>query len=327
MAKRDPVKEGLSRLAELESMGIGMDESASAYLRLCLKSKHGALAARAARIISSNRIAGFRLDLESVFFRCCDAPEQDPGCVAKMAVVDALNDLDYDAADLFLKGIRYVQLEPVWGKSVDTAGGLRVKCAGGLIRLNYPGVSFLLTDLLVDPQPEARMGAARALAHLGRHECELVLRLKVLQGGDEPEVIAECLSALSTFDSDETLPFLRRILHGGNRDVWPGAALALGETRSPEAVAMLSDFWSTLPRSAERFGLLLPIALTRTEEGIAFLLDVIEREAAELAIESIRALEAVGMLEASAEPVRERVGLRGDDKVTDAFRRLYDGLP
>ena len=58
-----------------------------------------------------------------------------PQCWAKNALAQTLAAFDYQDKELFLAGMRHVQLEPVWGGSSDTAGPLRGLCALALV--NY----------------------------------------------------------------------------------------------------------------------------------------------------------------------------------------------
>jgi len=57
--------------------------------------------------------------------------ELDKGCVALSATARALFTVGCDDYELFLKGMRHVHMEPVWGGSVDTAAELRGMCAMG----------------------------------------------------------------------------------------------------------------------------------------------------------------------------------------------------
>ncbi|MDX2239271.1 MAG: hypothetical protein NW224_01195 [Leptolyngbyaceae cyanobacterium bins.302] len=117
-------------------------------------------------MISQFEIPSFIPELVSACDRfLVNAKESDPGCRAKQAISEALYRLQYSDKAPFLKGIRHVQAEPVWGGKVDTAPTLRGTCALGLVRMNYPLVMVELRDLLADPEPEARIGAARAIAY------------------------------------------------------------------------------------------------------------------------------------------------------------------
>ena len=66
---------------------------------------------------------------------------------------------------LFLIGMRWVQREPVWGGTVDVACELRSMCAMALLRLGHPSAATEVAELLADPEPAARAGAAHAIAY------------------------------------------------------------------------------------------------------------------------------------------------------------------
>ncbi|WP_139052806.1 hypothetical protein [Thiocapsa marina] len=55
---------------------------------------------------------------------------------------------------------------------------------------------FHLIDLLHDPEPHARSGAARAIACTQPLTAEAALRSQALGGDPEPEVTGDCLTVL-----------------------------------------------------------------------------------------------------------------------------------
>jgi len=130
-------------------------------LRQILSSKYAMIVAQAAQAIGECEMHSFVPDLENAFNRfMLNAKDSDPGCRAKQAIAETLYRLNYSDETLFLQGIHHIQLEPIWGGQVDTAPRLRGTCALGLVRMNYSQVMVELADLLADPDPEARIGAA-----------------------------------------------------------------------------------------------------------------------------------------------------------------------
>ena len=84
--------------------------------------------ARAAEIVAEWELAPFELALIAAFDRFLpDAVRRDPTCAAKIAIAEALNRLESREAELFLRGVRHVQPEPVWGGREDTAARLRAE--------------------------------------------------------------------------------------------------------------------------------------------------------------------------------------------------------
>ena len=162
--------------------------------------------------------------------------------------MDALNQLEYAAPDVFLRGLTHHK-NPRYGEppGQDAAGALRAFCALGLARINHPGVVLLLTELLLDSDDTARAGAARALGGTGSLTAVPLLRYKVRTGDRRDDVLGECFTSLLTLSFEESLPFVARYLQAQESSLQGTTAFALAETRRPEAFALLRDFWSKAP--------------------------------------------------------------------------------
>ncbi|MFM7426955.1 MAG: HEAT repeat domain-containing protein [Elainella sp.] len=249
-------------------------EAAQQILRQALSSKFGVAIAQAARIVRDAELVDLLPDLATSFSRLLENPVNDPNCIGKRAIADTLYRLSYPETELFLVGIRHVQMEPVWGGQVDTAAGLRATCALGLVRSNYLEMFNELADLLADPEPEARIGAARALAYSGSLQAVPLLRLRV-QIGDDASVLADCFSALLQLAPTASLSLVARFLQSPNPQISETAALALGESRLPAALPYLQQWWQQSPDSELRQTGLLAIAMLRQEEAIEFLLSLL----------------------------------------------------
>ena len=179
MAKRDATKEKLAALKALEDAPLNQEMEKE--LKKSLARRNNIIVSKAAEIVGKRAIENLIPALLKAFDRLMENPEKtDQGCWAKEAIIEALNNLEYDQEDIFLRAITYHQNEPAYGKSVDTAAVLRGNCAFALVRLGYPDVVFELTDLLADPEPQARIAAVRALAGISRDQSEPLLRLNVL---------------------------------------------------------------------------------------------------------------------------------------------------
>ncbi len=217
-------------------------EAAREVLRQALSSKFGVAIAQAARIVRDAELVDLLPDLVATFTRLLQTPTADPNCIGKRAIAEALYQLNARETELFLAGIRHVQMEPVWGGQIDTASGLRATCALGLVRANYLEMFNELADLLADRESEARIGAARALAYSGSLQAVPLLRLRV-QIGDDASVLAECFSALLRLAPAASLSLVARFLQSPNPQVSEMAALALGESRLPDALPLLKQWW------------------------------------------------------------------------------------
>jgi HEAT repeat protein len=280
MAKSQKLEELTKKLRQVSEDPTS--EESHAILRQALSSKYSPAVAQAAQLVGEFELAEFIPELVAGFDRCMLKPkDSDPGCLAKQAIAETLYRLNHSDETLFLKGIRHIQREPVWGGQVDTAPRLRGTCALGLVRMNYPNVMVELADLLADPEPEARIGAARAIAYNETEAGIPLLRLRV-KVGDTGAVLSECLTGLLRLAPTESLALVQDLLHkrstkGATEDSETNqvAALALGESKLPEAFPVLCDWWQgVVDRETRRIGL-LAIATLRQDEAIQFLLSLI----------------------------------------------------
>ena len=135
-------------------------------------------------------------------------PKADKGCVALTRAARALVDTDYDDADLFRRGMKHVQMEPVWGGREDVAAELRAVCGMGLANTHDPNALRDLVDLLTDREWIARAGAARAIAAMGSEAAALLLRLKILLGDKETEVLSDCMLGLIDIEGARAFPLI-----------------------------------------------------------------------------------------------------------------------
>jgi HEAT repeat protein len=264
-------------------------EAAREVLRQALSSKFGVAIAQAARIVRDAELVDLLSDLVATFTRLLQTPTADPNCIGKRAIAEALYQLNARETELFLAGIRHVQMEPVWGGQVDTASGLRATCALGLVRANYLEMFDELADLLADPESEARIGAARALAYSGSLQAVPLLRLRV-QIGDDAPVLAECFSALLRLAPAASLSLVARFLQSPNPQISEMAALALGESRLPDALPPLKQWWQHSTDSELRQTGLLAIAMLRHEAAIEFLLSLLVQPNAQTGTAALAAL-------------------------------------
>jgi len=166
-------------------------------LRISLARGEALVVARAAAIVREHRIDGVSREMKDAFQRFLRDPvKSDPVCHAKLAVLEALDALEELEEATFLVAARHEQLEPAWGKPVDTAIGVRARGVLALGRIGYADLPLLAGELLGDPTVPVRQAAADALANFGQRTAAGPLVLKVRLGDDEPLVTLSCLSAL-----------------------------------------------------------------------------------------------------------------------------------
>ena len=133
------------QLAALDELRQQAPEAAIEPLRKALAHRNNYVVAKAADLVSKFRLSELIPELVAAFERFfADPIKSDPQCWAKNALSRALVALEYEDAAVFLRGMRHIQLEPVWGGRSDTAGALRATCALALVQCR----SLPETDLL-----------------------------------------------------------------------------------------------------------------------------------------------------------------------------------
>jgi HEAT repeat protein len=266
-----------------------------AALRKGLGDRHFLVVARAATLGGEKLLHELIPDLLNANARFVqDAVKRDPQCKAKNAIARALVALECQDIAFYRRGIRYRQLEPVWGGRADTATDLRCSCAMGLAACGQVRAVAELAGLLTDPEAPVRCGAARAISCANPFEAEAVLRLKVHCGDAEPEVIGECFTALLAIAPEPSLPFVAHYLMGEDEALQEYAALALGESRRDEALTLLRQAWDDLVSPAARSALIRAAALHRSEAGFEWLVELIATGTAQLASVAVDALAVYG---------------------------------
>ena len=278
---------------------------------------------QAAEIVGERILSDLAPDLAAGFHRfLVDPAESDKRCLAKHAIVEALNKIEYDRPDVFLIGIRHVQMEPRFGGAEDSAALLRGSCGYGLLRLNYPNVVYLLVDLLADPEKPARLAAVKALGELGTPAAVALLRFKVRTGDHDPEVTAECLAVLMTAAPAESLDFVASFLDGPSDVVQEGAAFALGESRRADALDVLKERWPQTRRGSFQEALLLAVAMTRLPAALDFLLGVLAGDNRDAALAALSAL-AIHRHGPVRERIAEVVARKGDAALQERFNKQF----
>ena len=202
--------------------------------------------------------------------------KRDPGCKAKQAIARALvtlecQDLEFYRAGLALSAAR-AGMGPAHRHGHRRALQLRHGTGG---RRAPRAPSRNSPRLLTDPESAVRSGAARAISCGNPQEAEAVLRFKVQIGDAEPEVIGECFSALLIIEPEHSLPFVAAYLRHEDEALREFAALALGESRLPQALALLREAWDDAVGSGTRGALIRAAALHRSEPAFDWLLDII----------------------------------------------------
>jgi hypothetical protein len=320
MAKHDPIEQALDRLSALKS--AAGDPALLDELRVFLRHRSNLVVAKAAKIAAQRRLVVLLPDLVAAFHkRMADAPRLDKRCEALTEIVTALYEMDYCEPDVYRQGLRHVQMEASFGPPVDAAAHLRGLSALGLVRTNDRDALPEVVALLVDPEPPARIGAVRALATNGGDAGALALRLKILTGDSEPEVIAECFAGLLAAPSESAIAFVAPYADSEDAAIAEAAILALGASRSSQALHVLQEKWKRTVRGPIKKVLLLALSASRNEEALHFLLGLLEKAPASTAAEVLAALSAQRPSDSIRASIHAALTRRGDASLLDAFHR------
>ena len=319
MAKADPIEKALNAIGELRRMNS--PESAAKELRSYLSNKSNLVVAKAAKVAGELHASELIPELVAAFERLMKAPDKlDRRCAAVTEIVGALYEMDYSEPEVYLRGLRHVQMEASFGPAVDTAAALRGMCAQGLLRTRYPDAMAEVLQLLVDPEPPARLGAVRALALNGGEAGVLLLRLKALVGDAAPEVLGECFSGLLAAAPERSLPFVAKYVDDQDETTVEAAIWALGESRLAAAVEILKEKWErTLARDLRKV-LLAALAASRLQPALDFLCLQLRTANSRTAADVLEALAPYAGNESIRQAVAAAVQQRAEPALTAAFQ-------
>jgi hypothetical protein len=278
------------QVAALDGLRHQTQEARVEALSKALACRNNFMVAKAADMVREFQMTSLTPDLLQAFDRFFEDPEKsDPQCWAKNALSRALAALEYQEADSFLRGMRHIQMEPVWGGRSDTAGTLRGTCALALVQCRSLSENDLLShllELLGDKDKAVRTEAVRAIEQVGSPAASLLLRLRAVLGADEPEVLGACYGGVLRIEGARAIPWVRKFLTAGD-DNAAEAALAIAATHSAVGFEALRECFERADDPWWRSALLSAISLTRQDTAMEFLLDLVRTESldAEHAIE------------------------------------------
>jgi len=320
MVRHDPIEQALERLSALKSAST--DPVLLEELRVFLPNRSNLVVAKAAKIAGQRRLAELLPDLVAAFHKLmADAPRLDKRCAALTEIVTALYEMDYREQDVYRAGLRHVQREASFGPPVDAAAHLRGLSALGLVRTNYRDALAEVVALLVDPEPPARIGGVRALATNGGEAGLLALRLKILTGDNEPDVLSECFAGLLAVPSESAIAFVAPYADDEDAAVAEAAILALGSARSAKAIHVLKEKWERTPRGPLKKVMLLALSTSRNEDALNFLLGLLESAPASAAAEVLSALSSQRPSDSIRAAIHAALTRRGDTALLEAFHR------
>ncbi len=291
MSRADWIESERTRLHAL--LTGPLDESKLIELRggRGLGSRDALIAAKAASVALALDARATEPQLLAAFERFMANPlRTDKGCLAKAAIAKTLYDFGAECEDLYLRGARHTQREKGFGGPVDTAVELRSTCAWALVKIGSRRAMAELVNLMADPDRGARLAGVRGVVYAGREEGAMLLRLKARCGDADIEVISESMRGVMQLTPSEGLEFVGAFLESTDPAIRQAAALALGESRRPEALDFLRQSFDREPRPEVRENLLLSAAILRTPDAIDWLGLVLRTASLPDAIAALNAL-------------------------------------
>lgn len=322
MRRSDPIEQALDRLSALKNDAAtpGVVDELKAFL----KNRSNLVIAEAAKAVREMRELELIPHLITTFHRLMANPAKlDKGCTALTEIAAALYELDYVEPEIYLLGIHHIQMEGSFGPPVDTAAKLRGLSALGVARTRHPHALDEIVSLLVDAWPEARIGAIRALTSNGGQAGALLLKLKILSGESEPDVLAECFTGLLAAAPETALPLVAGYIDSEEPAVAEMALLALGSSRLPAVFDLLKAKCREGVKAPLKKALLAAIGMVRSEEAIEFLLSVLGESHGQAAQDVIPVLAIFRGNDRVRSQVEAIISQRGDKKLTELFRRDF----
>jgi hypothetical protein len=270
----------LNALRDL-SPGVAAPEVAKA-----LTNRNNLIVSKAATLALHHHLTSLVPSLAAAFARFLEnSTESDPQCWAKNALAKTLAAFEYQEQELFLTGLRHIQLEGGWGGASDTAGPLRGTCALALVQcreLNSHRLLVHLVPVLADKELPVRVNVVRAIEQVGTDSAALLLRLLAELASDGPEVLGACYSGVLAIEGPSALDWVARFLRPED-DPAAEAAMVIAQTHSPVAFRLLQTTFDAARDPWFRTTVLTAIALTRQQEATDWLIDLIANDDVEAA--------------------------------------------
>ncbi len=327
------IEEQLQLIKSLQDLGDVPQTIAG--LRACLADRVNLVVAKAAAATAHLQVRALVPDLLAAYSKLFeDGAKRDPQCWGKTAIAKALKALDYSESAPFVRGLSYQQWEPVWGSEVDTAADLRATCTLALVQcldLVREDKLWHLLRSLTDACVPVRLEAARALEQMEGRESALMLRIKAQLGDRESAVTGQVMESLLAVEGGSAVPFVEGfLLQRGepdyNEEVAEFAALALGASRLPEAVALLQKTWQGFLKPQMKPVILRAISNSRDPQAFDFLLGIVRNGRLGDAVTAVEALAIHRDSEAVYESVQAAVGERDNAELQNVFKQALGML-
>lgn len=316
------VLESLAELRYAESPEVQVRE-----LRKALADKVNVIVAKAARLTAELQVYILIPDLCAAFERLLThSVKTDPQCWGKEAIAQALKNLGHAESGIFLRGAQHVQREPVWNGEEDTATGVRAACTLALLActdLTREDKLWAAMRLLTEESSSLRKDAVLALQFLDGREAAFLLRLKARLGESDSTVMGQMFESLLQIEGEVAVLFIEEFLHAPNAETREEAALALGVSRLPRAVAALLRIVEERRPLLENDTLFRALSISRHQEAMQFLLQTIREGRLRDAICALEALQLHQDSNELREIVKEAVAGRSESEMQESLRRWF----
>ncbi len=288
MAKRSSAfDDKLERLRAIRSSG---GAAASTELERLLGDESPFVASLAAEIVTEQERKLLASAIGRTFRRVFGNEQPDRGCTVALACLKALEVFEVRDADLYTGALGMVRREPVGMDVVDVAMGVRIQAAYALARTEGIAATLTIMKLLGDPEPDVRAGVAEALGAIGSEAATAALYAKLLARDEDPNVMGALMRVLLRNNPAFFFPVVVSHLDDANETVAELAAVALGESRMPGALAPLSSRAAAIsPRRLP--SLLIAIALLRSDEAADYLAGLLASAKPAVALQAVGALK------------------------------------
>jgi HEAT repeat protein len=323
MAVRNIERE-LDQLASLRNQPL---EKQADELARALRDKINVVVARAAKLIAEWELRALIPDLCTAFERLLTDPaKRDPQCWGKNAIAKALKDLGHSESETFLKGAQHVQMEPVWGGQEDTAATLRGTCALALLQctdLTREDKLWTVMRLLSESSPSLRKDGALALESIGGREAALLLRLKARMSDRDSTVTGQVFESLLRVEGSGAVPFVLEFVRSPQDEVREEAVLALGVSRLSDAITVLQQLLAAPDSSVSDEILCRALSISRHEDALNSLIQVLQRGRPRQAIAALQALELHKSSHEIQDRIRKAVAHRSEGDIHQELSRLF----
>lgn len=321
--RKDPIKQALQAVQDLRSQGVS-DDTVTVLAEVIHKHP-GIVVAQAAKLAAQWQVEALAPALETAFHRLSkDGQEDDPQCWGKVALVKALHALAWQGADVYVRGCKVVQLEPVYGGKEDSAAPVRSTSFRALVQLPTVATATVMTtlaDLLADKSASVRAEAARSSVYCPVELTQPLLRLKIRTGDTDSRVVGTCFDALLVVaPTEETVDLVLEYTH--SKDALQAEALAaLASSAVPEAVTAVTESYPTLGDAQVKRVVLTSLSASPTEQAFDFLCHLLGFAPLPEATWALDALKPQ-LYGDRAEAVADRVQVRQDDELLRRLQRF-----